>query len=95
MERFKLKNGVLMPPARNAVTTDGRVISNFDVLVANDADFAAQNGYYPKGHEPQVPPTGELAVSYHLVDGVWQGELVAVEIPPELRAEVEKLRRGN
>ena len=71
MERFRLKNGRLCPPPRNAVTSKGEVISNFDALVASDADFAMQNRYFPlaKG-VPPIPPV-DFEEPYREQDGEW------------------------
>ena len=79
MERYILRNGVLLSPPRNAVAADGRAISNFDLLVARDADFAAQNGYYPKSGAVVVRPEGDYEQVFHLLDGEWQSCFIPVE----------------
>ena len=79
MERYMLGKGVLLPPPRNAVAADGRVISNFDLLVARDAAFAAHNGYYPKSDAASVKPDGDWEETYVLADGEWQSCFVPIE----------------
>ena len=85
MERFKLKNGILLPPPRNGVAADGRVISNFDRLVSENAVFAAQNGYFPKEKEEAAPREGEWERVWCLIQNVWCSSFVPVEV--EARGE--------
>ena len=67
MERFKYKNGVLLSPPRNAVASDGRVLSNFDLMIAHDKAFAEENGYYPKSEQPIVLPEQGYDMVYRLL----------------------------
>ena len=87
MERYIFRNGILLPPPRNAVAADGRAFSNFDLMVAHDADFAAQNGYYPKSDAVPVPPDGEHEAVYTLSNGEWQTCFIPVKAESE-RAEM-------
>lgn len=71
MERFRLKNGRLCPPPRNAVTSEGEVISNFDMLIAGDAGFAAKNRYFPRAAGVPLAPPIDSEEPYVLENGEW------------------------
>lgn len=75
MNRYIIKNNAPVSPPVSGVTVKGRVISNFANRIKNDAEFAAENGYYPLAEvspaEEQLEgaPWGEGR--YVLVDGKW------------------------
>ena len=76
MERYVLKNNVLVSPPDCGVTAKGEVVSNFANRVRNDAVFAAENGYYPlcvKEPDKELLEEGECVGegTYILVDGYW------------------------
>lgn len=47
MKRYRIIDGTPVLPPKNAVDSEGRVISNFAGRVFGDAAFAARHGYYP------------------------------------------------
>ena len=76
MERYLVRGDCLVPPPESGVDARGHAVSNFAVRVARDADFAAQNGYYPRGEGVDtVLPISEEGVQtcrYILANGAWQ-----------------------
>jgi hypothetical protein len=69
MLRFRLQNGMLLPPPRDGVSAEGKAVSGFGRRVAEDATFAAANGYYPLAQQEEPV----------LVDGVQYGECYTLE----------------
>lgn len=76
MNRYRLIDGVLQPPPRCGVTSDGRAITNFRIRVLENATFAAENGYYPMSEhlsaEPAPKADHRTEVLWHLENGCWQ-----------------------
>ncbi|MBQ3483136.1 MAG: hypothetical protein IJA78_03060 [Clostridia bacterium] len=76
MERYRVRGDCLVLPPESGVDARGHAISNFAARVARDADFAAQNGYYPRGAGVDtvlpLPKQGEDMPAYVLVNGAWQ-----------------------
>lgn len=80
MKRYCIVNGVPVLPPCDAVSADGRVLSNFAVRVEHDAAFAAAHGYYPIKEEA-IPGAEELleaeerfaaaTASYELRENMW------------------------
>ena len=74
MKRYRIIDGIPVPPPKNGVDKNGNVISNFAGRIENDTAFAAQNGYYPMAPMPEgellelekAPPV------FVLQDGQWE-----------------------
>ena len=52
MKRYRIIDGIPVPPPKNGVDKNGNVISNFAARIESDAAFASQNGYYPMADTP-------------------------------------------
>ena len=76
MQKYRLCGEGLALPPRCGVTRGGRAVSNFAWRVQHDAEFAAENGYYPKAEvQPTPPPEREgyrTEVRWHLEQCCWQ-----------------------
>ncbi|MBR2011423.1 MAG: hypothetical protein IKA06_06745 [Clostridia bacterium] len=77
MDRYIIKNNAPVAPPRCGVTASGRVVSNFARRIKNDADFAAENGYYPLAKQDDASPElleeheAPAEGKYTLIDGEW------------------------
>lgn len=80
MKRYKLTHGYLSLPPRGGITVSGHAVSNFDVRVALDEDFATANGYYPmaadQAKEPMPREGYRTEILWDLVDGLWRCRFV-------------------
>ena len=88
MQRYRLQGEGLALPPRCGVTRSGRAVSSFAWRVQHDADFAIENGYYPKGEvQPTPPPEREgyrTEVRWYLEQERWQCRYVQYEAEGEI-----------
>ena len=80
MLKFRLQNGMLLPPPRDSISAEGRAVSGFGRRVAADAAFAAANGYFPlaEQEEPVLADGVQYGERYTLEGGRWVRHVYAL-----------------
>lgn len=74
MKRYRIIDGTPVLPPKNAVDSEGCVISNFAGRIFGDAAFAERHGYYPLAEREagDMPLESETAMPvYSLQNGEW------------------------